>query len=252
MPALDPPSTPPAEGSGLPVPVGESRWRFPPPRRLSGDLQMRGGDLDPATIIAAYRAGYFPMPLPDDAAHDGVVPLGWFHPRRRAVMAAADCHEVSGVRRARARLEVRLDHDPEQVLDVCADPARPGAWIDTRIRRAYLELFELGWMHTVECWTETGTFAGGLYGVEIGGVFSGESMVTVPGAASRDASKLALVELATRLADTGVARVIEAQWLTEHLARFGFRAVPRSQYLALIDAAHRLPPACGVWPAASR
>ena len=116
-------------------------------------------------------------------------------------------------------------------------PAPPGAWIDGRIKAAYLRLHDLGWAHSVEAWQD-GELAGGLYGVAIGGLFAGESMfhrVT-------DASKVALVGLVEALSDDHAdARLIDVQWVTPHLASLGVEAMPRPNYLRRLPELFMIP-----------
>ena len=119
--------------------------------------------------------------------------------------------------------EIRVDTSFAEVVEACADPRRPGAWIDARIAAAYRRLHDLGWAHSVEAWQD-GRLVGGLYGVAIGGLFAGESMfhrVT-------DASKVALVGLVEALSDEHADdRLIDVQWVTPHLASLGVEAMPR-------------------------
>ena len=115
----------------------------------------------------------------------------------------------------------------DEVVAACADPRRPGAWIDRGIREAYGELHRLGWAHSVEAWQD-GRLAGGLYGVAIGGLFAGESMFHHV----RDASKVALVGLVETLAASGAdGRLVDVQWSTPHLASLGVEEVTRRAYV---------------------
>jgi leucyl/phenylalanyl-tRNA--protein transferase len=185
-------------------------------------------DLD--DLIACYRQGVFPMA---DSGHDarvflvdpeerGVLPLKGFHvPRRLARTVRADVYQV------------RIDTAFAEVLVECAKP-RPGrreTWINPPIRMMYRDLFAAGHAHSVECWKD-GALAGGLYGVAIGGAFFGESMFS----AARDASKAALVHLVARLI-VGGYELLDAQFMTGHLAQFGAREIPRRTYHALLDQA---------------
>jgi leucyl/phenylalanyl-tRNA--protein transferase len=207
-----------------PQPVGPSRWRFDPGRwPTDQDLVAGGGDLEPGTIIEAYRHGAFPMPINGS--------LAWWSPMRRGVLYPADFHWSRSLRRSRRRLTITRDTDFVGVIDACADPGRPGAWIDARIRTAYVRLHDLGWAHSVEARDEDGELVGGLYGLQIGALFAGESMFH----RTTDASKVALGSLA----DQQVGGLIDVQWSTPHLASLGITEVDRWEYLdriaALVD-----------------
>ena len=123
----------------------------------------------------------------------------------------------------------------------CADPARQGGWITPEIRAAYLRLHELGWAHSVEAWDAGGALAGGLYGVEVGGLFAAESKFHV----RTDASKAAVAALVERLRAAGGPRLLDVQWTTPHLRTLGAVDVPRADYLERLRAAVTLPPAFG-------
>ncbi|NIR36780.1 MAG: leucyl/phenylalanyl-tRNA--protein transferase [Actinobacteria bacterium] len=195
-------------------------WRFPPVDEAEpGGLVGVGADLEPGTVLAAYRHGMFPMPLEPD----GVV--GWWSPDPRGVLEPGDLRVSRSLRRSLRRFEIRTDTAFSEVIEACADPGRPHGWIDAQIREAYLRLHELGWVHSVEAWRD-GRLAGGLYGVVVGGLFAGESMFH----RERDASKVALVALVDMLSD-GHRRLIDVQWRTDHLASLGVAAWPRRRYL---------------------
>ena len=222
----------------MPVPPEEpppSRWAFADPRSeplAEDDLVAIGADLEPGTLLAAYRHGLFPMPAggPRD-------PMAWFCPLRRGVLPLDGLRVSRSLRQARRRAEIRIDTAFEEVVAGCADPRRPGGWIDDDIRAAYLRLHELGWAHSVEVWRE-GRLTGGLYGVAIGGLFAGESMFH----RERDASKVALVGLVEVLADEWAAdRLLDVQWLTPHLASLGAVEIPRAAYLRALGRALALP-----------
>jgi leucyl/phenylalanyl-tRNA--protein transferase len=223
------------------VPAGEhpppSRYAFAVPERAD-ELVGVGGDLDPGTLLAAYRAGLFPMPL-------GAGRLGWWSPDPRGVLPLEGIRVSRSLRRSCRRFEVRVDTAFDAVVHGCADPARDHGWIDRRVRAAYARLHRLGWAHSVEAWTAGGRLAGGLYGVEVGGLFAGESMFHVAEPAGRDASKVALVALVERLCAAGSAdlRVLDVQWCTPHLASLGVVEVARAEYLARLPVALALPPA---------
>lgn len=197
------------------------------------DLVAIGADLEPGTLLAAYRRGIFPMP--GERRRD---PLMWFSPMERGILPLDALRVSKSLRRRMRDFEIRVDHAFDEVVAGCADPSRDGAWIEERIIAAYTRLFELGWAHSVEAWRD-GELAGGLYGVAIGGVFAGESMFH----RVRDASKVALVGLVELLRDEYAStRLLDVQWTTPHLASLGVVTVPRLEYLDLVQKALRLPP----------
>jgi leucyl/phenylalanyl-tRNA---protein transferase len=211
----------------VPVDPPPSLWEFPPPSRFhpDDDLVATGADLEPSTILAAYRCGIFPMPIGGRRA-----PMAWFSPVRRGVMRPADLRVSRSMRRAARRFEIRVDTVCGEVIDACADPRRPSGWIDDQIRTAYLRLHELGWVHSVEAWRD-GRLVGGLYGLAVGGLFAGESMFHH----ETDASKVALMALVAIL-DDGEDRLVDTQWQTPHLASLGVAEVTRARYLDLLAA----------------
>jgi leucyl/phenylalanyl-tRNA---protein transferase len=190
-----------------------------------------GADLEPGTLLSAYRSGIFPMPV----AAGGDELLVWWSPDPRGVLPLDDLRVSRSLRRSCARFEIRVDTAFEAVIDGCADPSRTGRWITTSIRDAYVRLHHLGWVHSVEAWDDAG-LAGGLYGVAVGGLFAGESMFH----RRTDASKVALVALVDRLTDGG-ASLLDVQWVTPHLRSLGAVEVPRSTYLGRLADAVRDP-----------
>jgi leucyl/phenylalanyl-tRNA--protein transferase len=206
-------------------------WAFPDPRGVPDDLIASGADLEPGTVLGAYRCGYFPMPFDDRPGGE----IGWWSPVTRGVLPLADLRVSRSLRRSCRRFEIRVDTAFEQVVAACADPHRPHGWISDDIRAAYLRLHELGWVHSVEAWRD-GRLAGGLYGVAIGGLFAGESMFH----RERDASKVALMGLVEILSD-GEERLLDVQWRTDHLATLGVVEIPRSTYLEKMRAALGVP-----------
>lgn len=219
-----------------PVAVPPSRWTFPNgPAEIKagirlGEIALVGGDLEPGTILAAYRAGLFPMPLV--AGHfRRAKAIGWFSPDPRGILPLDGLRVTRSLRRSMSRYEIRLDSAFEQVIEACADRKRPGAWIDSGIRRAYVRLHDLGWAHSVEAWDEQG-LAGGLYGLAVGGLFAGESMFH----RRTDASKVALAALLQQLRGDGT-RLLDVQWATEHLRSLGAIEVSREHYHELLTEA---------------
>jgi leucyl/phenylalanyl-tRNA--protein transferase len=197
-----------------------SNWVFPPVEGSDPDGPVAiGGDLEPGTLLAAYRAGLFPMPLGRRRK------LGWWSPDPRGVLPLDGLVVSRSLRRSLRRYEVRVDTAFERVVRACADPGREHGWIDADIVAAYTRLHEMGWAHSVEAW-EHDHLVGGLYGVSIGSFFAGESMFHV----AQDASKVALVHLVELLRD-GDRPVLDVQWSTPHLASLGVVEMDRSEYL---------------------
>lgn len=187
-------------------------------------------EITPEVLLKAYACGIFPMA---ESATDpglfwiepelrGVIPLDAFHlPERLARTVRAD------------RFEIRIDTAFEAVMDGCAAPApgRRKTWINERIRKLYGDLHRIGRCHSVEAWSDD-RLVGGLYGVRLGGAFFGESMFHT----ERDASKVALVHLVARL-KAGGFRLLDTQFVTDHLRRFGAIETPRRDYHRLLEAA---------------
>lgn len=185
-----------------------------------------GGDLDPGTVLAAYRRGVFPMPIgPGDV-------LGWWSPDPRAIVPLDGLRVSRSLAKSCRRYQVSFDTRFSNVVTGCADPRRPHGWITPEFQAAYARLHELGWAHSVEVWNSSGELIGGLYGVAIGGLFAGESMFH----RARDASKVAMVALFERLAAAGF-EVFDVQWMTPHLASMGAVEITRAEYLRLLDRA---------------
>lgn len=184
-----------------------------------------GADLEPGTILAAYRAGMFPMPLRRRT-------LGWWSPDPRGIIPLDGLQVSRSLRRSCRRYQVTQDTAFDQVIAACADPDRPHGWITSAVETAYRRLHDLGWAHSIEVWSEDGALVGGLYGLAIGGLFAGESMFHT----SVDASKVALVHLVDTLT-VGGASLLDVQWTTDHLITLGAVDVARDDYLRLLAAA---------------
>jgi leucyl/phenylalanyl-tRNA--protein transferase len=186
--------------------------------------------LTPELLLRAYAAGLFPMAESADDAE-----LFWVDPDPRGVLPLEGFHLPRRLKRTlRSGLyEVRVDTAFEAVMRGCAEPTsiRPKTWINEEILRLYGALFERGLAHSVESWAG-GELVGGLYGVAIGGAFFGESMFS----RARDASKVALVHLVARLF-LGGFRLLDTQFVTEHLEHFGAIAISRAAYHRQLEAA---------------
>jgi leucyl/phenylalanyl-tRNA--protein transferase len=194
------------------------------------DLVAIGADLEPGTLLAAYRAGLFPMPVDPRRRRSKIA---WFSPDPRGIIPLDGLHVSRSLRRSMPRFEVRRDTRFTDVVRACGDPKRPGRWITDPIVDAYTNLFDLGWAHSVEVY-EDGALVGGLYGLRIERFFAGEAMYHT----ATDASKAALVALVDWLNETG-ADLLDVQWVTDHLATLGAIAIPRSDYVARLQAAVR-------------
>jgi len=211
-----------------PQSVGGTQWRFPPADAfLEGDLVAVGGDLEPTTIINAYRRSMFPMKV--TALRDI---LAWWSPDPRGILPLDRLRVTRSMRQSAKRYKVRVDTCFEDVIRACGDPSRDDGWIDEEFIAAYTRLYELGWAHSVEVFDRDGQLTGGLYGVRIDGLFAGESMFH----RGRDASKVALMALVDLMRTSGMS-LLDVQWCNAHLASLGAIAIPRPEYLArLLDA----------------
>jgi leucyl/phenylalanyl-tRNA---protein transferase len=214
-------------GVQRPRPLGPSRWRFPDPAGADPEGFVGvGADLEPETLAHAYRHGIFPWPHPG-------MPLPWFCPDPRGVLDPAAVRVSRSLRQRLRRCgwETTVDHAFTEVIGACSrarGPGRDDTWITGGMRTAYTNLHRLGWAHSVEVW-DGDDLVGGLYGVQVGGVFTGESMFHH----ATDASKVALVDLAARFTEAG-GTLIDTQFTTDHLASLGTHDVPRAAFLALL------------------
>jgi len=217
----------------MPVEPPPCAWTFPDPELADeAGVVGIGGDLEPGTILQAYRQGLFPMHV------DRGRTLAWWSPDPRGVLPLDRLRVTRSLRRSCARFEIRVDTAFDQVVAACADPARPHGWITEDIRASYRTLHRLGWAHSVEAWSpEDGTLAGGLYGICIGGLFAGESMFHH----RSDASKVALVALVGILGEDDFDRLLDVQWTTDHLRSLGAIDVPRNDYIGRLSGALNLP-----------
>ncbi len=208
-----------------PTRVGASRWALPDPRLADADGVVGvGADLAPSTLVEAYSHGVFPWP------HDDM-PLPWFSPDPRALIPADAIHISRSLRR-RLRTSgwtTTVDADFCSVVDRCSDRPGQGTWITDEMRSAYRRLHELGWAHSLEVWAED-VLVGGVYGVQVGGVFTGESMFH----GEADASKAALVDLCARLLSAG-GEWLDVQLTTPHLTSLGAVELPRARFLDVLD-----------------
>ena len=193
------------------------------------DLQRPNAEL----LLRAYARGIFPMADPRTGAID------WYSPDPRAVIPLDTFHVPKSVARVAksGAFELRSDSDFESVIRACSEsrPGRKESWLDERLIGAYLELHRAGFAHSVEAWRD-GVLVGGLYGVHIGAAFFGESMFSRPESGGRDSSKVCLVELVDRLR-AGRFQLLDTQFVTPHLARFGCVEISRGEYLERLEEA---------------
>ena len=214
----------------------ESQWVLPDPALADPGLEILGvgADLEPGTLLAAYRSGLFPMPVEPEG------PVGWWSPDPRGVLPLDAIRVSASLRKSMRKFVTTIDEDFAGVVRACADPNRPHGWIDGAVIEAYEELHRLGFAHSVETRTSAGELVGGLYGIEIDGLFAGESMFSH----ERDASKVALVKLVEllRTGSTVDRRLLDVQWRTDHLGSLGVIDVPRRRYLELLAATRGVEP----------
>ena len=193
---------------------------MPDPRQASDHgLLAGGGDLEPGTVLAAYRQGIFPWPDPEGR-------LLWWSPDPRAVLPLDGFHESRSLRRLRRQARFRITRNAAfgAVIRACA-VGRGETWITPDIVTAYERLHDMGWVHSVEVWAGD-VLAGGVYGVAVGGLFAAESMFH----RVRDASKVALAALVDELAAAGFD-LLDVQLRTDHLTSLGVVEIPRDVYL---------------------
>ena len=185
--------------------------------------------LTSALLLNAYSQGIFPMADEDGAIY-------WYDPDPRAIIPLENFHVSRSLARTikQGKFEIRVDSAFRAVMEACAEPTpgREVTWISAKIIEAYCELYALGFAHSVETWLE-GKLVGGLYGVALRGLFAGESMFS----RSRDSSKVAMFYLVERLRRGGFV-LLDTQFMTDHLRRFGTIEIPREEYQARL--AHAL------------
>ena len=188
------------------------------------DIVSFGDPLTPENLIDAYRRGIFPWYM------EGV-PLPWYCPENRAVLDFEDLHLPASLRRARNKKEFTftIDRDFRGVITECSLAYRPGqsgTWIMPEFIESYTELHNRGVAHSVEAWDDAGKLVGGVYGVDAGGVFCGESMFFK----RPNASKLALLYLIDHVRSRG-STWLDAQVMTPHMQALGAKEIPRNHFL---------------------
>lgn len=185
-------------------------------------------DLSPELLLRAYASGIFPMSESQDDPN-----VYWVEPQQRGILPLDGFHVPRSLKKVvrKGVYDVVCDQAFEQVLDLCAEPSegRDQTWINKTIRDAVIQLHEMGFAHSVECWKD-GQLVGGLYGISLGGAFFGESMFS----RASNASKVALVHLVARLR-LGGFKLLDTQFITDHLSQFGAIEIPAATYLDLLD-----------------
>ena len=204
--------------------MGQAGRSFPP-AAIRVDWSSVKEELAPAVLISAYASGVFPM-------SDAEGQISWYAPDPRAIIALPEFHvpRKLGRRYRQGQFELVVNRDFPAVIRACAN-REEGTWISRDMEQAYVQLHRLGLAHSVECYEEE-RLAGGLYGVALGAAFFGESMFH----RERDVSKFALVYLVERMRKRGY-KLLDVQFLTAHLARFGAKEIPRNEYLVRLRVA---------------
>ncbi len=198
-------------------------------------LTYFGSRWDSEVLLAAYRSGMFPMPY-EIAGQECAI--GWWSPQERAIFKPSEIVVSTSLRRSIKQFSITLDQDFESVIRACGNPERPGGWINQDVIASFCDLHRQGIAHSIEVWNTDGELVGGLYGLDLGGVFAAESMFHI----QTDASKVALAFLGKRL-DDGSGRIIDTQWQTQHLASMGATTMSRLEYCALLPELLTLPSA---------
>ncbi|MBT5806889.1 MAG: leucyl/phenylalanyl-tRNA--protein transferase, partial [Actinobacteria bacterium] len=172
----------------------------------------------------AYAMGLFPMRVDSE---QGEQELGWWSPDPRGILRLDEVIVSRSLRRSMQKFTVTFDQDFVRVMRACWRAGGDGNWITDEFVQTYSDLHERGFAHSVEVWNFEGELAGGLYGIELGGLFAGESMFHI----DRDASKVALVTLVEKLAHCVGPRLFDVQWHTDHLESMGVTQIGRRDYL---------------------
>ncbi|MFM7095782.1 MAG: leucyl/phenylalanyl-tRNA--protein transferase [Gemmataceae bacterium] len=205
-------------------------FNFPNPSLADPDgLLAIGGDLEPETLLCAYKNGIFPW-------FDSDTPILWWCPDPRAILEFNNLYVSKRLARTLRgdKFQVTFNQDFDAVVKGCAYRPEEGTWITPEVAKAYGKFHQLGHAHSVEVW-QNGSLVGGLYGVAIGGLFAGESMFSTVS----DASKIALVALVDRLKHKGF-QLFDLQIINDHTSMMGATEIPRDSYLARIKTAVKL------------
>ncbi len=198
-------------------------------------LTRFGSKWSSEVLIAAYQRGMFPMPFEIDG---GTFTIGWWSPQPRAIFIPETFIPSRSLRKSMKNFSFSVNQDFTGVMKACANPERPQGWINEKVIESFTQLHIQGLAHSVEVKNLDGDLVGGLYGVEVGGVFAGESMFHT----QRDASKAALVHL-TQIMSFGSGRIIDTQWMTQHLESLGAIEIARNAYCDLVKSLQDMPSA---------
>ncbi len=202
---------------------------FPPVSGAEDGIVAIGGDLSPERLILAYRQGIFPW------FNEGE-PIVWWSPDPRFVLFPEKLHVPKSMNRVLNRREFRITYDQafEDVITHCQNVPRKdqlGTWITGEMKAAYIQLHQLGYAKSVEVW-RADELAGGMYGVDLGGVFCGESMFSKVS----NASKVALISFIQKFQQEG-GRLFDCQVYSDHLVSFGAEEIPREEFMMYIETA---------------
>ena len=220
----------------MPTPLDASVWDFPTPEQMpKDDLVTLGADLKPETLIDSYKHGIFPMHLQIENKRE----TGWWSPQQRGILPLDKINISSSLKKSMKKYFVTFDQDFDAVIEGCGDDKRPKGWINKDIKIAYKKLFDLGYVHSVEVWNKKDELVGGLYGVEVNGLFAGESMFHK----ETDASNTAMVYLVNQLKEAGGERIFDVQWQTPHLKSMGVIKISRAKYISLLPEVMNTTPA---------
>ncbi len=211
-------------GSGR-IPPGSWSLLDPHLAHHDSDLVCVGAELDQVTVLHAYAMGLFPMNVDIET---GGQELGWWSPNPRGILRLDHLIVSRSLRKSMRKFTVTFDHAFVQVMRACWRDGGEGNWITDEFVDTYTQLHERGFAHSVEVWNSSGKLVGGLYGIELGGLFAGESMFH----SESDASKVALVSIVEKLAGCAGPRLFDVQWQTDHLESMGVTEIARDNYLA--------------------
>ena len=212
---------------------------FPDVKFATDDgLLALGGDLNSERLLSAYRKGIFPWYNPGE-------PILWWSPNPRCILRPDDFKLTRSLKKSIRKNEFTftIDNSFEEVIYHCATPKenRPGTWITTDMKSAYINLHELGYAHSIETWSDN-KLVGGLYGISLGGIFFGESMFSE----ISDASKAALYGLVSCLKLWGFS-LIDCQITSAHLLSLGAMEIPRTEFIDQLECALTKPGKPGNW-----
>ena len=185
-------------------------------------------ELTPDLVLQAYQEGIFPMADSQESLY-----FNFYRPEMRGLLPIQNLHIPKKLLKTLKQdpYHVTIDHAFEEIIDGCALKAkgRDSTWINKPIREAFIDLHKMGYAHSVECW-DNEKLAGGLYGLAIGRVFCGESMVSF----FKDASKIALIHLVARL-HAGKFKILDTQFINDHLKQFGAYEISQDDYERCIE-----------------